>query len=91
VDTPRPQTQNFVFEMRPRGKKYGAPLYAIEWSDAFAYMCGGGNNGIENKYVVVAMPLQNFLDRSTRQQAGLGPPAQIDFERYTLHSLVPPL
>jgi hypothetical protein len=60
--------------MRPRGKKYGAPLYAIEWSDAFAYMCGGGNNGIENKYViVVAIPLQIFLDRSTRYRAGLGP------------------
>ncbi len=63
-----------VFSMRPRGKKYGAPLYAIEWSDAFAYMCGGGNNGIENKYVVVvAIPLQIFLDRSVRCRAGLGP------------------
>jgi hypothetical protein len=32
-------------------QKYGAPLYAIEWFDEFGYMCGGGNNGIENKYV----------------------------------------
>lgn len=32
-------------------QKYGAPLYAIEWFDTFGYMCGGGNNGIENKYV----------------------------------------
>lgn len=32
-------------------QKYGAPLYAIEWFDRFGYMCGGGNNGIENKYV----------------------------------------
>ncbi len=58
--------------MKPRGKKYGAPLYAIEWSDSFAYMCGGGNNGIENKYVV-AIPLPNFPDRSTHWRSWLGP------------------
>ena len=50
--------------MRPRGKKYGAPLYAIEWSDSFAYMCGGGNNGIENKYVVVSLHAFNDQRRS---------------------------
>lgn len=34
-------------------QKYGAPLYAIEWFDEFGYMCGGGNNGIENKIILV--------------------------------------
>lgn len=40
--------------MPPKGdvlQKYGAPLYAIEWFGEYAFMCGGGNNGIENKYV----------------------------------------
>lgn len=30
-------------------QKYGAPLYAVEWVGDYAYMCGGGNLGIENK------------------------------------------
>lgn len=32
-------------------QKYGAPLYAVYWVGDYAYMCGGGNLGIENKYV----------------------------------------
>ena len=32
-------------------QKYGAPLYAIQWSGNYGFMCGGGNMGIENKCV----------------------------------------
>jgi hypothetical protein len=30
-------------------QKFGAPLYAVFWPNEFAFMCGGGNLGIENK------------------------------------------
>ena len=34
---------------KPELQKYGAPLYAVYWADEYAFMCGGGNLGIENK------------------------------------------
>lgn len=35
-------------------QKYGAPLYGLAWPPGeYAYMAGGGNLGIENKYGMI--------------------------------------
>lgn len=39
---------------RRNTQKYGAPLYGVAWPTGdFIYMAGGGNMGIENKYVAL--------------------------------------
>lgn len=42
---------------KPELQKYGCPLYGISISGDYAYMCGGGNLGIENKYDLVAFSM----------------------------------
>jgi len=37
---------------KPELQKFGTALYSVAWSDEYAFMCGGGNLGLENKYVL---------------------------------------
>jgi len=34
---------------KPELQKFGTALYSVAWADEYAYMCGGGNLGLENK------------------------------------------
>ncbi|KAG7671520.1 hypothetical protein Ndes2526B_g09319 [Nannochloris sp. 'desiccata'] len=51
-------------------QKFGTALYSVAWPNKYAYMCGGGNLGLENKVLVVSCNNGQLSDELTKLNVG---------------------